>query len=447
MELLSPAGSLEKLRIAYRYGADAAYIGIGGFSLRSSADTIAPERLLTDDKLLEDTRTELRRLKATAGRPRRLYATLNLFAHEHDLRDVKPVLTAIRELPIDALIVADIGLVEPIRHALPEMKLHLSTQANCTNSGAARVYRQLGFSRIVAARELSLSEIAAIKAAVPEMEIEVFAHGAMCMSYSGRCFLSAAMTGRSANRGDCAHSCRWNYAVVEEQRPGEYWPIEEDGRFSTILSSRDLMLYDHIGRLRDAGVTSLKIEGRMKSALYTAITTGAYRHAVDAAAARETTQARDRADKPADRPLAAAVTERWRSLLDALSHRPYTAGFAVGDESVHVPAERSGPTQFRLMGIVRERVSGGASDGAVYRVETKNAIHREQPLSILTPDGVVRGIPRPELFDDDGAPVPRIIQGHPGFIRLGTGPAEMPRNDDSEGNDLFTDAILLSSPG
>ena len=421
MELLSPAGSLEKLRIAYRYGADAAYIGIGGFSLRSSAEAIDPKRLLADDALLERTAGELRSLKEMAGRPRRLYATLNLFAHEHDLHDVEPVLTAIRELPIDALIVADIGLVEPIRRVLPEMRLHLSTQANCTNSGAARVYRQLGFSRIVAARELSLAEIGAINAAVPDLEIEVFVHGAMCMSYSGRCFLSAAMTGRSANRGDCAHSCRWNYALVEEQRPGEYWPIEEDGRFSTVLSSRDLMLYDYIDRLREAGVASLKIEGRMKSALYTAITTGAYRHAVDTANGQDS-----------------AISGQWRSLLDALSHRPYTAGFAVEDETVHHPAGRSGSAQFRLMGIVRESESGEGPVGTVYRVETKNAIHRDRSLNVLTPDGMIAEIPEPELFDTNGAPVHRIIQGHPGYIRLS--PA-----DRHLGNDRFIDSILLSS--
>jgi putative protease len=227
------------------------------------------------------------------------------------------------------------------------------------------------------------------------------------------------MTGRSANRGDCAHSCRWNYALVEEQRPGESWPIEEDGRFSTILSSRDLMLYDHIGRLREAGVTSLKIEGRMKSALYTAITTGAYRHVIDAT------------ETEAPSPETKDVTERWRSLLHALSHRPYTAGFAVGDETVHDPAGPSGPAQFRLMGILRESVPGGGPAGVVYRVETKNAIHRDQPLHVLTPDGMIRDVPEPELFDETGATVPRIIQGHPGFMRLGHAP--------------FTDAILLSS--
>jgi putative protease len=181
------------------------------------------------------------------------------------------------------------------------------------------------------------------------------------------------------------------------------------------------MLYDHIGRLREAGVTSLKIEGRMKSALYTAVTTGAYRHAVDATGT----------DAPS--PETKDVTERWRSLLHALSHRPYTAGFAVGDETIHDPAGPSGPAQFRLMGILRESVSGDGPAGAVYQVETKNAMYRDRPLHLLTPDGMMRDVPEPELFDDTGVPVSRIVQGRPGFMRLG--------------NASFTDAILLRSSG
>ncbi|MFW6229061.1 MAG: peptidase U32 family protein, partial [Alkalispirochaeta sp.] len=370
MELLSPAGSVEKLRIAYRYGADAAYIGIGGFSLRSTADSVfvrdAPDDGGGTPVDHAARIAELEQLKRLDGRPRKLYGALNLFAHEHDLRELPRILETLRAYPLDALILADIGLIEPIRRVMPDIDLHLSTQANCTNSAAARLYHRLGFSRIVAARELSLDDIRSIRDAVPDLEVEVFVHGAMCMSYSGRCFLSTMMTGRSANRGDCAHSCRWNYAITEEKRPGEYYPIEEDRRFSTILSSRDLMLYDYLDELYDAGVTAVKIEGRMKSALYAAVTTGAYRFRIDAV-----DPARD---------------HQWRRLLHALSHREYTAGFLFNDETVHRPADGASPAGYRLMGILRDR------RGERRIVEAKNAIHRTASVQVLTVAGELHRI-------------------------------------------------------
>jgi len=421
VELLSPAGSVEKLRIAYRYGADAAYIGIGGFSLRSAADTVFVRDASEDGGPPVDHGTriaELNRLKVLDGRPRKLYGALNLFAHEQDLRELPLVLETLRAYPLDALIVADIGLVEPIRQVMPDIDLHLSTQANCTNSAAARVYHRLGFSRIVAARELSLNDIRSIRDAVPDLEVEVFVHGAMCMSYSGRCFLSTMMTGRSANRGDCAHSCRWNYAITEEKRPGEYYPIEEDRRYSTILSSRDLMLYDYLDDLRRAGVTAVKIEGRMKSALYAAVTAGAYRYRIDASPHRESG------------PIDTATDHRWRRLLHALSHREYTAGFLFNDETVHLPADGSSPAGYRLMGIIRGR------RGEQRVVEAKNAIYRTAPIHMLTPAGGLHRIDAPLLRDAEGNPAERIVQGKPGTIELPPDIASLP----------LEDAILLA-PG
>ncbi|MFW5696086.1 MAG: peptidase U32 family protein, partial [Alkalispirochaeta sp.] len=275
MELLSPAGNLEKLATAFRYGADAAYIGVAGFSLRAHADTLGG-----------DPKQMAARIREIKPPGRRLYAALNLFAHQQDLDRLPEALEVLHELPIDAVILADIGLIDPVTTALPEVELHLSTQANCTNAAAAKLYHRLGFSRIVPARELSLDEVKAIKDAVPGLELEVFVHGAMCMAYSGRCVMSDVMAGRSANRGDCAQSCRWKYSVEhyrleEEQRPGEYIPVETDGRFTTILSSRDLMLFDHVAELMSAGVDAAKIEGRMKSSLYTAAVTRSYRAAID----------------------------------------------------------------------------------------------------------------------------------------------------------------------
>ena len=215
MELLAPAGDLEKLETVYTYGADAAYIGLAGFSLRRRADDVDPAR----------TAEQLRRIKGS----RRLYGALNIYFHNADLRRLEEEIESVAALPLDALIVSDIGVVPVVRRHLPDLELHLSTQANCLNTEAARLYRDLGFSRIIPAREMSLRDLAELKETLPDLQIEAFVHGAMCLAYSGRCLLSAWQAGRSGNKGDCAHSCRWNYrhAIEEAQRPGEYLPVEE----------------------------------------------------------------------------------------------------------------------------------------------------------------------------------------------------------------------------
>jgi U32 family peptidase len=417
MELLAPAGSLEKLRVAYRYGADAAYMGIREFSLRSYADTIISPTG-TSDAEDEATAATIRNLKNTDGRPRRLYGALNLFARQDDLRRLPEVLQRLSRYPLDALIVADIGLVDMVRRYLPDMELHLSTQANCTNSEAARLYHRLGFSRIVAARELTLREIREIREAVPEMELEVFVHGAMCMSYSGRCFLSSAMSGRSANQGDCAHSCRWHYALMEEKRPGEYYPIEEEGGYSTILSSRDLMLFDHLEELRNAGVSAVKIEGRMKSALYTAVATGAYRSALDG-----------------------TPDDTWRHLLFDLSHRTYTTGFLLGDETVHRPAGEISPAHIRLMGILGDTVPGETSSGR-RTLEAKNTIYSGDELILLLPGKPPRTVTVLELADEQGRQTERAIQGSPGTVRLNP---PVPAGEGTDG--ILVKAVLAPKPG
>ncbi len=383
MELLAPAGNLEKAQIAFRFGADAVYLGIPGFSLRAGAERrIDPEPFLA-----------LRR--AFPGR--RLYGALNRFVLEKDLRALDDTLDLLRDLPLDALILSDIGLVESVRAVLPEIELHLSTQANCTNSRAARLYHRLGFSRIVPARELSLPEIREIRNAVPEIDLEVFVHGAMCMAWSGRCFLSHEMTGRSANQGDCAHSCRWHYAVVEEQRPGEYYPVEQDAEHMAIFSSRDLMLIDYLEQIRHAGVSAIKIEGRMKSALYTAVTTGAYRAALDKDA---------RAGK-------------WREELFNLPHRPYTAGFLGNDESVHAPALTTTGRHRRLMAIIGKRANGvfaDTPDGILHTVTIKNTLHRHDPVDLLLPGGTIRALDGLDLRDDSGIPLEKAVPGKPAYV-------------------------------
>ncbi len=399
MELLSPAGSLEKLRIAYRYGADAAYLGVRGFSLRSGADSIAGsgnsttprdvegESAVRDGASAERTAEAVRRIKGA----KRLYGALNLYAHEEDLKRLPAALDELRPLPLDALIVADIGLVDPIRRVLPEIELHLSTQANCTNSAAARMYHRMGFSRIIAARELSLDGIRSIKDAVPELEVEVFVHGATCMAYSGRCFLSTHMAGRSANRGECAHSCRWNYALVEKKRPEESYPVEVDERFLTILSPRDVMLFDRIEEIRAAGVASIKIEGRMKSALYAAVTAAAYRAALDG--------------------VDGGQRERWRRELETLPHRPYTEGFLFADPTTHEPVTDDTPWGSRFLGILPSAMHRNGT--RLWNLDARNAILRTDTVELLLPGGDVHRIEGPDLRDGEGTPIERAVHGRP----------------------------------
>lgn len=279
MELLSPAGNIEKLQYAYEYGADAAYIGLKRFSLRVKADNFYENEYEKIIQLKKDNPNK------------KLYCALNISFHNNDIQQFLSEVDYFKSYPIDAFIVQDIGMVRILKKHFPDVALHLSTQANCINSEAVKVYRDLGFNRVVLGREASLKEIAQIKQAVPEMELEVFAHGAMCISYSGRCLLSAYMNGRSANGGFCSHSCRWDFkalaksgqlALEEKERPGEYFPVFEGDDYTAILSSKDLCMVDHLDDMKKAGVDSLKIEGRMKSLYYVALVTRAYRKAIDA---------------------------------------------------------------------------------------------------------------------------------------------------------------------
>ncbi|SIQ71892.1 putative protease [Alkalispirochaeta americana] len=385
MELLSPGGTKEKARLALLYGADAVYLGIPGFSLRAGAE---PD---LDHQALRDLKKDFPQ--------RRLYGALNRFVLQKDMGRLKESLQELRAAPLDALIVADAGLLEPIRSILPEIELHLSTQANCTNSGAARLYHQMGFSRIVPARELTLPEIREIKDAVPDLELEVFVHGAMCMAYSGRCFLSQEMTGRSANQGDCAHSCRWHYAVVEEQRPGEYYPVQQDQDYLAIFSARDLMLLDALQEIRTAGVSAIKIEGRMKSALYAAIATRAYRTALD---------------QTPDAP-------RWREELFRLPHRPYSGGFLLEDRTVHEPARESGGAGYRLMAIL-----GEAPRGEPVPLTVKNTVYRDTRTDLLLPNGSITPLKELDLRDSAGHLLERATQKPASYLAP---PAELAGQD------------------
>jgi len=268
-ELLLPAGSLDVLKTAIRYGADAVYIGGEAFSLRAMAKNFLPD--------------EMREAVCYAhDRGKKIYVTANILAHNRDLTEAERYFGELKEMNPDAVLISDPGIFQIARRVCPEIPVHISTQANNTNYGTFLFWKEQGASRVVTGRELSLQEIREIRTKVPkDMEIETFVHGAMCISYSGRCLLSNFMTGRDANRGECTHPCRWTYSVVEEKRPGEYMNVYENERGTYLFNSRDLCMIEHIPELVDAGIDSLKIEGRMKTALYVAAAARTYRKALD----------------------------------------------------------------------------------------------------------------------------------------------------------------------
>lgn len=300
LELLAPAGDLEKLKIAVDYGADAVYFGGEMFSLRAGAGN------LTVDEIREG--VEYAHAKGV-----KCHMTFNIFAHNEDIKPLKDYLETIKDIPVDAFIVSDPGVMSLIKEIIPHAELHLSTQANMTNYVTANFWHQMGVKRLVLARELTMNEIREVRDNIPEeMELESFVQGAMCISYSGRCLLSNFMIDRDANRGQCAHPCRWKYKLVEEQRPGEYFPVEEDNRGTYILNSKDLCMLEHIPELIEAGISSAKIEGRMKSVFYVATIVSAYRRAIDAYYADPENYVYD---------------PNWMTELMKASHREFTTGF------------------------------------------------------------------------------------------------------------------------
>lgn len=299
LELLAPAGDLEKLKTAVDYGADAVYFGGELFSLRAGAGNLSIEQMKEA-------------VQYAHAHHVKCYLALNIFAHNEDVLPLEDYLLKIKALEIDAFIVSDPGIMLMIRAVMPDAEIHLSTQANMTNYKTAQFWKNQGVKRIVLARELTFDEIRHLRAQQPDLELEAFVQGAMCISYSGRCLLSNFMIERDANRGQCAHPCRWKYALVEEQRPGEYYPIEEDERGTYILNSRDLCVIDHIPDLVEAGIASAKIEGRMKSSFYVATVVGAYRKAIDA-------YYQD--------PAGYEFRKEWMDELKKVSHREFTTGF------------------------------------------------------------------------------------------------------------------------
>jgi putative protease len=413
VELLSPAGDFEKLETVYRYGADAAYIGLAGFSLRPRAND------LTIDPSLEE---NLRRIKGN----KRLYGALNIYFRDADIARLEEQLESIARLPLDAVIVADIGVVPLLHKHLPDVALHLSTQTNCLNVPAARLYQEIGFSRIIAAREMSLADLETLKSRLPDLEVEVFVHGAMCLAYSGRCLLSAWSVGRSANEGECAHSCRWEYrlALEEAQRPGQYLPVEEGPDFTTLLSPKDLCMIDHLRRLADAGIDAVKIEGRMKSAYYAAIVTRAYRKEIDRIEGYAT--------------VSDSEAARYRADLDNVSHRDYSTGFYFGDPDAIVPTRTSYRQSYRFVGTILKPLGDNR-----YGLRVKNAFSVNDTIEYVGPDLPSAVDKEFLLYDEKGVPVDSVSHHSGGIIEPSVSVAEgylirMARADDkvqgSDGN-------------
>lgn len=306
-ELLIPAGNLEKLRTALLYGADAVYVGVERLSLRASSSEMPLPDLATG-------------VKEAHAKGMKVYAAANTFARNTDLKQAKNIIPELVATGVDAVIISEPGMLKLVRNSAPQLPIHLSTQANTTNIEAVRFWQDQGVQRIILARELNLKEIGEIAAAVPEMELEIFIHGAMCMSYSGRCYLSAFRNRRSANEGDCSQPCRWEYFLYESTRPNDPLILEEDERYSYLLSSKDLCLIEHLPQVLASGATSLKIEGRMKSSYYVAVVTRSYRQALSALMQQK--------DKYKFQP-------EWMDELTKISNRGYTTGFAFAEEKIN----------------------------------------------------------------------------------------------------------------
>ena len=378
LELLCPAGDMDCLRAALRFGADAVYVGGPRLQLRAANAGFSMDELA-------------QAVKETHALGRRLYVTVNAFPVNDELEALGDYAQGLFALGVDAAIVADLGAVAVMRKAAPGLPIHISTQANCLNWAAATAWYELGASRVVLAREMTLEQIGQLRTHTPAaLELEAFVHGAMCMAWSGRCMISAYLTGRSANRGGCTQSCRWRYHLVEEKRPGEFFPVEEDDRGATILSSHDLNCLDFLDRIAAAGVASFKIEGRMKSPYYVATVTNAYRQRLDGLA-----------NGPAS-PEFLALLQRE---LNAVSHRTYSSGFYFGQMRRHAPDDGVYRQDCVFTGVVTERLGGGR-----VRVQLRNPIRRGDVLEVLSPGSLGRALVAEGLATPDGRALAQVVE-------------------------------------
>ncbi len=385
MELLAPAGNREKAEVAIAYGADAVYVGGKEYSLRAGAGNFSLPEL---DSLVD--------YAHKAGV--RVYVAVNSLLHNKDLTGLGPYLAALAEIGADAVIFSDPAVYAAAKESAPGLELHFSTQGSLTNWQAVRFWEEMGVERVILARELSLAEIAEIRRYV-NLELEAFVHGAMCISYSGRCLLSNYLAGRDANQGDCAQSCRWRYALVEEKRPGQYFPIFEDERGSYILNSKDLNMLAHLPKLAAAGIDSLKIEGRMKSVYYVATVVWAYRQALDAYH---------------EDPEGFQVEAEWVEELDKISHRPYTTGFYFGPPGPDAQSYSSGGyiRAYDFVGLVEENT------GQASRIAVRNRMRLGDELELIRPKASAVQFTLDEMRDEDGCPVNESHANQRVFIQL-----------------------------
>lgn len=372
-ELLVPASSLEVLKVAVIFGADAVYIGGEVFGLRAKAKNFTLEEMREGVEFAHEHQV-------------RVYVTANILAHNGDLEGVRQYFEELKTVRPDALIISDPGVFTIAREVLPDMELHVSTQANNTNYGTYLFWQQLGAKRVVSARELSMAELKDIRAHIPDdLEIETFIHGAMCISYSGRCLLSNYFTGRDANQGACTHPCRWKYAVVEESRPGEYLPVYENERGTYIFNSKDLCMIEHIPELIDAGIDSFKIEGRMKTALYVATVARTYRRAID-----------DYLQSPQ------LYREHMPWYLDQISnctYRQFTTGFFFGkpSEEAQIYDSNTYVKEYTYLGIVGEMREDG-----LYAIEQRNKFSVGETIEVMKPNGENPVVTVQRIVNGDG---------------------------------------------
>ncbi len=373
-ELLVPAGSLEVLKVAVTYGADAVYLGGEAFGLRAKAKNFSPD--------------EMRQGIAFAHeRGVKVYVTANIFAHNYDLEEAARYFRELSEIGPDAVLISDPGMFLLAKENCPNIEIHISTQANNTNYMTYRFWWEMGAKRVVSARELSLSELKEIRANIPEeMEIESFIHGAMCISYSGRCLLSNYFTGRDANRGECTHPCRWKYAVAEESRPGEYLPIEENDRGTYIFNSKDLCMIEYLPELMDAGIDSLKIEGRMKTALYVATVARTYRKAID--------------DYLKGEEVYRSNMDWYHSEIRKCTYREFSTGFYFGkpNEENQIYDANTYVSEAVYLGCVEEIDERGFA-----RIEQKNKFLVGDDIEIMKPNGDNITTNVVEIFGEDGS--------------------------------------------
>ncbi len=392
-ELLVPASSLEVLKIAVIFGADAVYIGGEAFGLRAKAKNFSLEEMKEG-------------IAFAHSRQVKVYVTANILAHNRDLEGVREYFKELKEIGPDALIISDPGVFMIAREVCPEIDIHISTQANNTNYGTFLFWHQLGAKRVVTARELSLEELKEIRERIPDdLEMETFIHGAMCISYSGRCLLSNYFTGRDANQGACTHPCRWKYSIVEETRPGEYMPVYENDRGTFIFNSKDLCMIQHIPEMFETGVDSYKIEGRMKTALYVATVARTYRKAID-----------DYMESPEK------YKENMPWYLEQISnctYRQFTTGFFFGkpDETAQIYDNNTYVKEYTYLGI-----AGEPNEQGLYRIEQRNKFSVGETIEVMKPDGSNIEVTVRQIRDEDGnaqesAPHPKqvlyIDLGHP----------------------------------